>query len=252
MLGVRRFGSGPPVVALHGFTLSGAQFATSPDRLRRAVIAPDLPGHGASTPATITETIGAVAEVLGTTSHAVPLIGYSQGGRIGLLVALDHPDLVSRLVLVSASAGIDDPDERDARARADAALANRITAISLEAFLDEWTTGGIAATTHPHADDASADRAVRTENTTQGLSRALIDLGQGAQPSVWHRLATLPMPVLLVHGDKDIKYGAIAREMASSIPDATVVSIPGTGHNPLAEDPDTTYRAISGFLDGAS
>jgi len=250
VLAVRRFGSGPPVVALHGFTLTGSQFANAPGRLRRAVVAPDLPGHGASAPATIHETIEDIARLVETTGDRVPLLGYSQGGRLALLVALDHPDLISRLALVSATAGIDDPVARRSRLRSDEALARRIATMTLEEFLDEWTTRGVAATNFPDPADAEADRAVRMENSTEGLAHALISLGQGAQPSVWHRLEALPVPTLIVHGACDSKYAAIAHRMASSISNATVVPIDGTGHNPLCEDPDTTYEVISGFLDG--
>jgi len=250
MLAVRRFGSGPPVVALHGFTLTGAQFAPLAPRLRRAVIAPDLPGHGASSPASMSETIVGVADVMASIGEPAPLLGYSQGGRVALLVALGHPGLISRLVLVSASAGIEDPAPRRARARDDRALAERITTMTLDAFLDEWTTTGITAVAFQDGSEEAADRSVRSENTVEGLARALVDLGQGAQPSAWDRLAGLSMPVLVIHGEQDSKYAAISRRMAASIPDCTVMSIGGSGHNPFIDDPDATYGAISRFLDG--
>lgn len=249
MLAVRQFGSGPPVVALHGFTLTGAQFATSPNDLHRCVIAPDLPGHGASAPATLTETIDAVADVVDSAGAPVPLLGYSQGGRIALLVALNFPHLISQLVLISATAGIEAESEKSTRAEADRKLAARIASMTLNAFLDEWTTQGVAATTYPNAAVAAADRSVRAENTAEGLANALIELGQGSQPSGWDRLASLSMPVLAVHGERDTKYASIADRMARSIPDCTVVSIDRAGHNPLIEDHDATYAAISRFLD---
>ena len=54
-------------------------------------------------------------------------LGYSMGGRYALHVALRHPELVRRLVLVSATGGIDDPAERAARREGDEALADRST-----------------------------------------------------------------------------------------------------------------------------
>ena len=41
--------------------------------------------------------------------------GYSMGGRIALLVALNHPELVQHLILVSATAGIESADDRAER-----------------------------------------------------------------------------------------------------------------------------------------
>ncbi len=252
MLAVRRFGSGPPVVALHGFTLTGAQFAPTAERLQRAVIAPDLPGHGASSPASLPETLDDVADIVASTGEATPLLGYSQGGRVALLVALSHPGLVSRLVLVSASAGIEDPAARRTRADSDRALAGRMETVTLDTFLDGWLKTGITAVSFRDEAERAADWSVRSENTIEGLAHALVDLGQGTQPSAWHRLADLTMPVLLVHGEQDSKYATISHRMATSIPDCRVVSIAGAGHNPFIDDPDATYEAISRFLDGAS
>ncbi len=252
MLAVRRFGSGPPLVALHGFTLTGAQFAPAAEQLHRAVTAPDLPGHGGSPPSSLAEAVDDVAGVIASVGEPAPLLGYSQGGRVALLVALSHPGLVSHLVLVSASAGIEDPAARRARADSDRALADRISTMTLDAFLEEWATTGITAVRFQNTTERTADRSVRSHNTVEGLARALVDLGQGTQPSAWDRLADLTMPVLLVHGERDSKYATIARRMAASMPVCNVVSIPGAGHNPLIDDPDSTYRAISRFLDGTS
>ncbi len=251
MLAVRRFGTGPPLVALHGFTLTGAQFAPASRWLRHTVVAPDLPGHGGSEPAALTDALTDITAILAGFDAPVPLLGYSQGGRLALLAALDAPGLVDRLVLVSATAGIADPADREARARADRALADRIVATTIDAFLAEWTTSGLTAVSHPDEDVAEDDRRTRRENTPSGLAAALVELGQGAQPAVWSRLGELTMPVLLVHGSRDDKYARIAHDMAAAIPDCSVVTIDGTGHNPLLEAPEVTYGEISRFLDGS-
>ncbi len=252
MLHVRRFGSGPAVVALHGFTLTGAQFATPAVHLDRTVVAPDLPGHGLSlnAPASIDSAVRAVSEIIRMIDTMPVLLGYSQGGRIALVTALEHPNLISRLVLISATPGIDDPSSRAKRARSDAELATRIRATSLDVFLDSWTTRGITSTTHVEPTDREADRLTRSQNTPSGLAAALEGMGQGVQTPVWERLHELSMPTMLMHGSEDTKYGAIASQMVRSIPRCEVVSIPGTGHNPLLESPEATCTAISDFLDG--
>lgn len=65
-------------------------------------------------------------------------IGYSMGGRVALHAALAHPDQVQRLVLVGATAGLDDPDEREARRTADERLADHIEVVGVQTFIDEW------------------------------------------------------------------------------------------------------------------
>ena len=251
MLHVRRFGSGSPLVALHGFTLTGEQFAGSPTWLHREVFAPDLPGHGYSAHLApdMSSTITLIADIRESIDGAVPLLGYSQGGRVGLVTAISRPDLFSHLILVSASAGIEDARQRTERAAVDRLLATTIRSGTIDDFLDAWTSRGLTDTTGLPDDVRSADRTVREQNTPIALAAALEGLGQGSQDSVWDRLHELTIPVLLLHGENDQKYRDHANAMAKSIPDATVESIAGAGHNPLLEAPEPSYTTISAFLD---
>ena len=251
MIGVRRFGSGPPLIALHGFTLTGEQFASADQLLNHTIIAPDLPGHGQSADASteFANVINIVVSTIASVGPPLPIIGYSQGARIALAAALERPDDISALVLVSANAGIREPDERAARARSDAEMASRIASMTIDGFLDTWTSTGIPSTTHLSTADRDADRAVRRRNSPYGLARAVVGYGQGAQPSLWPRLSELPMPALIMSGGQDDKYSRIADEMATMIPDVERVTIPDAGHNPLADRPAQAYGAISDFLD---
>jgi 2-succinyl-6-hydroxy-2,4-cyclohexadiene-1-carboxylate synthase len=249
---VRSFGTGPPVVALHGFTHTGKQFHEIARSLPYHLIAPDLPGHGvhATFPCDIDSVVRFVGDtVVEHTTPPAPLLGYSQGGRIALLVAIARPDLVSRLVLVSATAGIDDPSQRKRRAELDRNLAGSIVADGIEAFLDDWTSRPMTSTGHLGATRRATDRAIRRANTADGLAAALIGYGQGAQPSVWDDLADVRCPTLLISGATDPTYTVIAAAMAERMADARTVVIPGAGHNPILDAPGPVAGAISGFLD---
>lgn len=251
MIGIRRFGNGPPIVALHGFTFTGEQFASAGVHLGRTIIAPDLPGHGRSAGAStrLADVIDFVASTVESVGQPVPLLGYSQGARLALLTALDRSGGISALMLVSANAGIQDTSERSTRARSDAEIAFRLSATTIDEFLDVWTSSGITSTEHLSVEDRDADRAIRQQNSSQGLADALVGYGQGAQPSVWHTLKDLTMPVLIMSGSRDEKYSDIADSMARTIPDVERVTIDRAGHNPLLDTPDQAYGAISGFLD---
>lgn len=251
MVGVRRFGSGPPLIALHGFTFTGDQFASAGTMLGRTVIAPDLPGHGRSAEVStrLTDVIDVVTSVVASVGAPVPVAGYSQGARLALMTALDQSADISALVLISANAGIEDSHERARRATSDTELASRISSMPIDDFLDAWTNGGITSTTHLPSEDRRADMAVRRQNSSRGLAKAVIGYGQGAQPSFWHRLTDLTMPVLVISGDRDEKYSAIAERMAGVIPQSEVLAVADAGHNPLADSPTRTYGAISDFLD---
>jgi pimeloyl-ACP methyl ester carboxylesterase len=108
---LREAGQGSPLLLFHGFGDSCATWAAVLPRLARhhRVIAPDLPGFGGSGPLPegpmLDVLVGAVAdlrEALGIRGPAA-VIGNSMGGAVALRLALDRPDLVSRLVLVDAA-----------------------------------------------------------------------------------------------------------------------------------------------------
>jgi 2-succinyl-6-hydroxy-2,4-cyclohexadiene-1-carboxylate synthase len=250
VLHVRRYGSGPTLVALHGFTSTGAQFSDLASRLHRTIVAPDLPGHGLSgaCSTTLDDVCGAVVDVIRTDTLPTALIGYSQGGRLALLITVESPDLIDRLILISASAGIADHDARRRRAEDDASRAASLRRTDLDAFLDEWTRTGITSTHRATGPQRIADRHHRTENTVAGLADALEGYGLGAQRSVWEDLATVTIPVLLVTGSEDARYGDIADAMEARMPHAEHVVVAGAGHNPLLDRPEETAAAVDRFL----
>ena len=69
------------------------------------------------------------------------------------------------------------------------------------------------------------------------MARALRGLGTGALPSLWDRLPELAAPTVLVVGERDHKFGQIAEEMRTRLPDASVEVVPGAGHAVHLEDP---------------
>ncbi|MGI9528833.1 MAG: alpha/beta fold hydrolase [Acidimicrobiia bacterium] len=247
-----RFGHGQPLVALHGFTFTGEQFSSLAEVLGREVIAPDLPGHGQSADATtkVEHVVDAVCTLTSSFALPVPLLGYSQGGRVALLAAIHCPTSVERLVLISANAGIEEEQLRRNRATQDDALAARIEMIGLERFIDAWTSDGITSTEGLDPASRVQDLDIRMANTAEGLARALRGYGQGIQPVVWSELPALAMPVLVMAGAEDNRYQDIATRMADQIPDAELVVVPGAGHNPLADQPEATLEAVSAFVNG--
>src|SRR5690606_19116726 len=119
------------------------------------------------------------------------------------------PDAVRGLVLVSATGGIDDDAERTARRRSDDALADRIEAIGVDAFLDEWLAQPLFAT----LDEAAAGREERRANTAAGLASSLRLAGSGTQMPLWDRLRTLDVPTLVVAGALDPKFVALGERL---------------------------------------
>src|SRR6059058_6410176 len=107
-LGYRLIGEGDPLILLHGGFGTSEMFGPNVDLLAagRRVIGVDLQSHGRS-PAvdrpmrfeTMADDVAALIRSLGLERAAI--MGFSLGGGVGLRTAIQHPEVVDRLVLVS-------------------------------------------------------------------------------------------------------------------------------------------------------
>lgn len=258
---VRDAGEGPAVLLLHGFTGTGASLHALADALRHAglrTLAPDLLGHGRSaTPADparhdIARQAADLAR-LTTSLGAAPtsVVGYSFGGRIGLRLALDAPELVTSLVLIGSGPGIPDPVERARRRAVDEDLAASIERDGVAAFVDRWEAMPLFASeeTLPPVIRARR-RAERLAQDPTGLAASMRRAGQGSQEPLTGRLGSLAAPTLLIVGELDTKALANARTMAAAAPPgrATVLVIPGAGHAAHLARPAAVRDAILDHL----
>jgi 2-succinyl-6-hydroxy-2,4-cyclohexadiene-1-carboxylate synthase len=242
------WGTGDPVVLIHGFTQSALAWEAVRPALveRRTVIALDAPGHGRS--ASVAADLPAGADLMVEAAGGpAAWLGYSMGGRFALHVALRHPEAVQRLIVVSATGGIDDPEIRAARREADEALAVRAQAEGLEAFVNWWLTRPLFQTLPP----GSAALESRLGGTAAGLASSLRLAGTGSQQPLWSQLRQLDMPVLVVAGAGDDRYVAEGRRLVHSIgSNAAYAEIAGAGHACHLERPDAFLDIIGPFLDG--
>lgn len=108
-VGYRRGGEGPPILLIHGMAGSSRTWRDAMPLLARHhdVIAPDLLGHGESAKPQGDYSLGAFAsglrDLLGVLGlPRVTVVGQSLGGGVAMQLAYQHPELVERLVLVSA------------------------------------------------------------------------------------------------------------------------------------------------------
>jgi 2-succinyl-6-hydroxy-2,4-cyclohexadiene-1-carboxylate synthase len=228
---------------VHGFTQTGASWAPIVPLLATdETVTPDAPGHGSASGVDPDLTTGAawLADRVGRATW----IGYSMGGRYCLHVALNRPEVVEGLVLVSTTAGIDDPVERTARREADDRLAATIAPGGVAAFVDRWLAGPMWAT-------LPRDRAgvgARLANTAEGLAASLRRAGTGTQAPLWDRLHEIGVPTLVIAGGLDVKFTALGERLSACIPGSRLVVVPGRGHAVPWEDPDAFADAVNGWL----
>jgi 2-succinyl-6-hydroxy-2,4-cyclohexadiene-1-carboxylate synthase len=220
-----------PIVFVPGFT----QTTRSCDAVRAAL---ELDARAVDIPQRAT--FAATARAIGDAGGAATYVGYSMGGRLCLQLALDRPELVTRLVLVSASPGLDDTAARAARRASDEELARSVERDGVDAFLREWLAQPLFATVPANAPGLADRRAL----SAAYLAHCLRVLGTGAMDSLWDRLAELTMPVVVVTGRKDAKFTAIAQEMMQRLAAGAVHDEVDAGHAIPLEAPVALARVI--------
>jgi 2-succinyl-6-hydroxy-2,4-cyclohexadiene-1-carboxylate synthase len=255
---VEQIGAGRPLLLLHGFTGSAATwaplFAALPPHF--SMIAPDLIGHGHSDSPPDVERYRmerCVADLLALLDQLdiarADVLGYSMGGRVALQLAAAAPERVGALVLESSSPGIADVAERQARVVADEALADLIARDGLAAFVEYWERLPLFASQVVLPEETRARlHTQRLRNNPLGLANSLRGMGTGRQESLWDRLDTLDVRTLLIAGELDVKYRALAHQMAARLSNARAVIVPSAGHAVHLEQPQSFAKNVLEFL----
>jgi len=246
----------PPVVILHGFTGSTESMRGVVSELcqSRTTVSIDLVGHGCSdTPAEVSEYSMArcteqIASVLSELGLERPhLLGYSMGGRAALSFCSTYPELARSALLVGASAGLADPEARKQRVIDDEALADRILARGLDAFVDEWMAKPIFASQVRLGEAALARfRAERMRCSPFGLALSLRGMGTGAMPPL--ELTGLKVPTCFVAGTEDEKFCIIARSYGDRLPGARCEIVADAGHAVHLENQEEFGRVARAFF----
>jgi 2-succinyl-6-hydroxy-2,4-cyclohexadiene-1-carboxylate synthase len=229
------------VVLVHGFTQTMASWRPVADALAvdHRVVRVDAPGHGGSS--TVRADLATSARLVGDAGGRAVYVGYSMGGRTVLRLALDRPDLVAGLVLIGATAGIDDPDERAARRTADEARARHLLQVGVPAFLTEW----LAQPLFEGLPDDPDERRARATNREAGLAASLRDAGTGTMdPPWWDELHRIAAPTVVMAGERDTRFTALAHRLAAAIPHGEVVVVAGAGHAAHLQDPGAVVAVV--------
>jgi pimeloyl-ACP methyl ester carboxylesterase len=226
------------------------------------VIAPDLPGHGASAPGGGDYSIGAFAAglrdlLLALGHQRATIVGHSLGSGIAMRFAYQFPEMVERLVLIS-SGGLGREVSPIIRAAAlpgaeffiaaTAAVGQRVGTV-LERGLG-------AVGLRPNADIAEVARGYGslTDSTRRSAFLATVRsvIGTGGQRvSAGERLYLAEaVPVLIIWGARDPLIPAHQGEHAhNSIPGSRLEIFDGVGHLPRLEEPSRFVAVLEAFLD---
>jgi 2-succinyl-6-hydroxy-2,4-cyclohexadiene-1-carboxylate synthase len=175
------------------------------------------------------------------------LVGYSLGGRLALRAALREPDSFTAVVLVGATAGIEEGPLRVQRAAADEKLASWIEAMPIEDIVGLWERQPLFADQSDALVDAQ--RAGRLSHDPRSLALLLRTAGQGVLEPVWHELRALELPLLAIAGARDEGYASAAKRIASTAPNARAAIVEDAGHAAHLQQPQQVADLIAAFLD---
>ena len=256
-------GEGPVLLLIHGIAGEWENWREVIEPLARqhTVIAPDLPGHGASAPGGGDYSIGAMAaslrDLLVTLGHdRVTLVGHSLGGGVAMQLAYQFPEMVERLVLVS-SGGLGPEVSLVLRA---AALPGADPFIYATAGLGQRVGATIgrglsAIGLRPNADVAEVLRGYASLTDPARRAAFLATLrsvigtgGQRVDATDRLYLAGL-LPVLIVWGARDsiipVRHGEDAHR---AIPSSRLEIFEDVGHLPQLEAPGRFIAVLERFL----
>jgi pimeloyl-ACP methyl ester carboxylesterase len=219
------YGEGDPLLLIHPNSGSISNMAPQIEEFSKhyRVIAADSRGHGKSeagkdrlTYPSMAEDFSVLMDTLGLKQAKV--IGWSDGGIVGLLLAIGHPDKVGHMAIMGAN----------------------LNPAGAYDWAQEWVTRQVK--------EGEAQLAKNPDNEHLRLELQYFDL-LGKQPDIpVESLKKIKNPVLVMAGDRDVIRTAHTVEIFEHIPKSQLLIFPGATHMLSAEDPERFNAAVSRFF----
>lgn len=233
-----------PLIFLHGVMGSSEIWRPQVDhfRSRRRVIILDLRGHGQSDKPrdrySITQFSDDLHSLMKTlnTEKAI-IVGHSLGGMVALRFALDHQDMVDKLVLIDTAA----KPAFSAGTKLLLSLSKILMDVSYRSFLKTYISR------YSDLKDFDLEEAVlKLMKTPRHVTKSCFSAIAGFD--VTSELANIRVPTLIIHGRESSTPVVLAEYMNEHIPHAELVIIEGAGHAFPKENPDEIWKAIGRFI----
>ena len=244
-LAYTRKGTGKPLVLVHGYPLDHTIWDEVVSLLENDfdIILPDLRGFGSSDSvesqykiSDMAADIAGLLDQLGIEKTAIA--GHSMGGYISLAFARAYPQRVAGLGLIASQALADAPEGKSGRYKA----ADEIMKSGVEPVAES-----MSAKLTPDKRVQAYVRELIAKQRTSGLAGALKAMAERDESS--SILPGFEFPVVIIHGDKDVLIPVQrAQEIKAEIPHATLTELPGIGHMPMMEDPQSTANTLQKLI----
>lgn len=254
---VKEFGEGPPLLLIHGFLVSSDEWREVIPYLAKdfRCIALDLPGFGRSAKPsasdfdyTLSGYASLIADLLVELDVAPCFVaGHSMGGAIAMQLAIEHPQTVSRLVVMDAAWH---PFSMPLKARplfmgkVGELVFKKLygRALFRDYFKNDVYNGN-------EVDPEQVDAYYDEFNTTASRNAAYVVMQNIVHPSNLARLATrvreITQPTLVLWGEDDhLIPVSLADKLVRELPDATLHLLKRCGHAGNEEQPEATAAAF--------
>jgi pimeloyl-ACP methyl ester carboxylesterase len=181
------------------------------------------------------------------------LVGHSMGGAVAQLVALDHPERLTGLVLASTFSGPVPGITMDlvqlgrwvVREAGMSGLADAMAARRAENPDSVAAFERLQQARPGHAERTRARLEATSPDMWMAMAPRFVD-----QDDRLDRLAKLDVPTAVIVGELDSTMLDDCRRLAAAIPGASLTMIPGAGHVPQVETPEEWWDALWEFLSG--
>ena len=223
-------GDGTPLILLHGGLGNADYWEKQIPALSRQykLIVVDSRGHGRSTYSEqpinyslMVSDVIALMDYLGI--KKAHILGWSDGGIIGLDLAVNHPDRLIKVIAYGAN-------YNPSGVRADIGESKKFNS---------------------YIEQASEDykKLSPTPKQWDAFLANISNMWSSEPNFTAEQLGSITVPMLILDGDNDEAiYTEHAKEMAGLIPTATLTLIPGTGHFAMWEKPEEFNKVITEFL----
>jgi pimeloyl-ACP methyl ester carboxylesterase len=193
------------------------------------------------------EDLHAVLDAVGAERPAV--VGISEGGPISALFAATYPERIRSLTLFGTFARIPDADHFPHLVPLVQEMKDRMAGVN-----EHWGDGEMIELFAPEDSDNEVLRQsialFERLAASPAMARALLEAN--LEIDVSHCLSSITSPTLVLHRRDELVPIELARDMASRIPGARMVELPGANHLPWLGDAATVLDLIEEFVTGAA
>lgn len=245
-----QFSGSPPVLLLHGLGVNSESWGMQVPALEGAgfrILIPDIRGFGKSTCTGGSVTVCQLASDMVLLLHelhipSVVVVGISMGGALALQMALDYPELVSRLILINTFSHL-----RPKRLKTWVYFAVRFAMIHIIGL--EAQARAVANHLFPSPTDAALREIFITQIGQADPAGYRAAMRALARFNVSRRLKEIAIPTLVITGEGDNTVPPdLQRALAANIRNARHVLIAGAGHAVTVEKPDAVNRLLVDFI----